>query len=211
MVWALLVWVVYRIIKFRKLVPIETKLVLVTTTVLSLLYTMLFYEAFKHHDYYMINLFILPLLLLVVYLKHEPLLQQTIGSKAIMFGLVIVSVYSMFYTHKQQTDRYQGSMKEYAAEGLYTITPYLRSIGVERTDIVVSVPDNSPNVSLYLMNNFGWTEAFNGPSYNIDHFYDKGAKYLIVSDSSYINMPLYKPYVGEQVGSYQGIYIYKLQ
>ena len=33
---------------------------------------------------------------------------------------------------------------------LEDITPYLRSLGIERTDKVISLPDGSFNISLYL-------------------------------------------------------------
>lgn len=207
----LFIGVVYRMFKIRKVISKADKLVIITTALSSFLYVLLFFEAFKHHDYYMINLFILPLLVLMVYLKHEPLLQQHINKKMLMVGLVLVTAFSLYYAHSQQVDRYEGSMKEYAAEGLYTITPYLRSIGVTEDDIVVSVPDLSPNVSLYLMNNFGWTEAFNGPDYNINYFVGQGAKYLIVSDTNYLQQPLYQPYTQNPIGQYKGISIYKLQ
>jgi hypothetical protein len=77
----------------------------------------------------------------------------------------------------------------------------------------MSVPDGSTNTSLYLMNQIGWTECFNSSSYAIDYFISAGAKFLIVSDTLYTHKSPYTNYCREEkkIGSYKGIYIYRLK
>ena len=41
-----------------------------------------------------------------------------------------------------------------------SVTPYLRSLGIKRTDIVVSVPDQSPNITLSLMDQKGFSTIY---------------------------------------------------
>jgi len=48
-------------------------------------------------------------------------------------------------------------------KALETITPYLSEIGIKRTDRVLSLPDESINISLYLMDQKGYT------SYRFNH------------------------------------------
>lgn len=173
-------------------------------------YFILWFRAFADHDYYLINLAILPIFVWLIFLEFvyrnwRPKLFYTIA-----IFLLALSVYNVYHTRQMMDRRYYGNMKESAHPALYAITPYLRSIGIERTAKIVSVPDVSPNITLYLMNNPGWTEAFNWDDYNINYFVTAGAEYLIISDSSYLDQKLYKPYTTQQVGHYQGVNIYKI-
>lgn len=92
------------------------------------------------------------------------------------------------------------------------IKEYNRSIGIKETDKVISLPDSSPNISLYLMDQRGWTNYFflinNSPL--IDEIISKGAKYLFVSDPLLLNESFIQPYIQDQAGEFKGIYIYRL-
>ncbi|MBL0047324.1 MAG: glycosyltransferase family 39 protein [Bacteroidetes bacterium] len=44
-------------------------------------------------------------------------------------------------------------------EQLREISPYLRSLGIQPNDLVISLPDYSFDISLYFMNQKGWTQA----------------------------------------------------
>ena len=79
---------------------------------------------------------------------------------------------------------------------------------------MVSVPDPSPNITLYLMNQIGFTECYNYEGNNIHHFVnDEKAKYLIVGDSTYLQHELYKPFckMENKVCQYKSISIFKTQ
>ncbi len=174
-------------------------------------YGMLWFQAFYDHDYYMLTFIIFPFFLSlswVEYLGRIIHLNKVFKLTSILF-LALTCGFLTNYSHKVQRNRYF-KLKPYINTVLYSIEPYLRSIGVKRTDLVVSVPDSSPNVSLYLMNNPGWTEAFTDENYNINYFHAAGAKYLVISDSSYITHPLYTPFAKHQIGYYRGISIYSL-
>jgi hypothetical protein len=93
-----------------------------------------------------------------------------------------------------------------------TITPYLRSLGIKRTDKVLSLPDASVNISLYFMDQKGYT-AFGYNDIPFDQkiliYIKNGVKYLILD--SILNEKTYlKPYLKDQIGKYQNICIYKL-
>ena len=124
--------------------------------------------------------------------------------------LSIFLIVNLWHTKDRLHARYYGKMYSTCHEGFYTIEPYLRSIGVDRRDKVVSVPDKSPNITLYFMNQPGWSEASNHSKFNINHFSWVGAKYLVINDSSYLKKPLYKPFIKHQVGHYKGFNIYKI-
>ena len=94
-----------------------------------------------------------------------------------------------------------------------TITPYIRSLGIKRSDKVISIPDESINITLYLMDqkgfdDFGFNDLKDGN--RIKKFEELGAKYLFLNDSTYTSKNWLKPYLKNKIGSYQNISIYAL-
>ena len=95
-----------------------------------------------------------------------------------------------------------------------TVEPYLRSIGIKPTDRIISIPDQSINISLVLMNQVGFTDygyiLLQGKE-RIEFFKKKGAKYLIINDTSIFNNRNYlKPFTKTKIGSYKNINIYSI-
>jgi hypothetical protein len=105
---------------------------------------------------------------------------------------------------------------------LYTVTPYLRQIGLTPNDKVISIPDYC-EASLYLMNQKGWTEYtdpwvnnlqtlyYNIDSTRIETSISKGAKYLIVNgiEEIFKNKDLQK-YCKNLKGHYNNVLIFDL-
>jgi hypothetical protein len=127
--------------------------------------------------------------------------------------LILFLGFNVYYTKNQLAIRYNGWWNEYPAyKDFYTVTPYLRSIGITRNDTVISIPDWSHH-TLYLMNQPGWTECYriNKDSVSIQKSIERGAKYLIVSSSEEIEKKSYlKSFTRDSVGSYNKILIYRL-
>ncbi|MFK7920436.1 MAG: hypothetical protein AB8H47_00690 [Bacteroidia bacterium] len=91
---------------------------------------------------------------------------------------------------------------------------FLLEAGVGIDDAVVSVPDFSPNNTLYLMNRRGWTNANFGPTepHKMDQWIKKGlADFLIIADSSLLNEPDWQWYLRSPQGYYKGIYVYDIR
>lgn len=200
----------YFFVYFRKM-----NVTLRTMTCLSLAgiigYSLLFFQAFYHHDYYMLTCIIFPLFVVITIVEYLGRTKFIIlYRKHLVLVAVLVFIYVIFYNRKIQLFRYKSGKYTGVNTALFNIEPYLRSIGIDRQDLVVSVPDKSPNISLYLMNNPGWTEAFNSDNYNIYYFKNQGAKYLIVSDSSYLQNDFYKPFYYNKIGTYRDVSIFKL-
>jgi hypothetical protein len=93
---------------------------------------------------------------------------------------------------------------------MFEVEPYLRKIGISPKDIVITVPDISPNISLAAMNNPGYTASRDNPK-DVHELQKQGASYLIINDSTYANDPLYKPYTTKLAGQYKNIYIYDIR
>lgn len=98
--------------------------------------------------------------------------------------------------------RYSEPINDFESNAaIYSITPYLRQIGIQAEDRVISIPDFS-HASLYLMNQKGWTEytdarfntgtkiPYNQDSAGIQLSISRGAKYLIINGISEIHKNL---------------------
>jgi len=100
-------------------------------------------------------------------------------------------------------------------EALETITPYLRSLGIKRNDLVISIPDHSINNSLILMDQKGFTDygyvpTKGKPKERIEEFKAIGAKYLIVNDEKAVEDSEFLPYLENKIGEYKNVQIYRL-
>jgi hypothetical protein len=104
---------------------------------------------------------------------------------------------------------YEAKFKAYE-----TITPYLRSLGINRDDLVASIPDQSPNISLYFMDQKGFTSLYqDGKTIKeqLDFFIDRGAKYLIINDTTLYQKEEFIEYRKNKIGNYKNIEIFRLQ
>lgn len=180
-------------------------LVLVIIFAEVLTYFLLQFWTFKDHDYYTIDMYILPVLLLVsaclvLKTRFNPIFTSVI-SKVIFAALVVFNIY---YAQKINNERYNGWANNMGVlNDSYSITPYLREIGITVNDTVISIPDGS-HLSLYLMNQKGWTEyqdarlnrgepiPYNRDAEGIQKSINRGARYLIVDG---IGQLYEKPYL----------------
>lgn len=196
-----------------------------------LFYCILWFQVFNVHDYYSVVLFILPVFIFLVFLdilkNYYPAIYN---SSFIKFLFIAILIYNIYYCAEKTKVRYfnYGSWIigeneknywtwfhwNYSAylEPFETVTPYLRSLGIKREDKVISIPVNSPNTSLYLMDQKGWT-SFGFPANsesNIAEMIRKGAKYLIISNPDIYKEDYIQPFIKKKIGTYKIIDIYSL-
>ncbi len=213
---------------------------IIATTVTALgaaAYTALWYRHLDVHDYYLIDLFPVFALVLLTLLddtrRHLPAL---LYSRALR-GVAVVALAGFLYnativmrmrytphvptvqnafTHTEEEKDFWEWFKwdhNHRFGPLQTITPYLRSLGIEREDKVISIPDKSPNVSLYLMDQKGFTNIYMGDKRGqalVEHGMGKGAGYLIINAPSIMEQQDFGPYTDDLMGIHEGVHIYRL-
>ena len=193
----------------RKSLDLFTRLFLWLNIAGAIAYSLLWFRAYKDHDYYMINPFIgiiaITICACIIIDKAGPL-------KKTAFTLVFLVVFGFSFSQSRsvQWHRYNDPAYTFVNPDYFTVEPYLRSIGISRHSIVVSVPDKSPNITLYYLNQPGWTEAFNDESV-INYLLTNRAKYLIIGDTSYVHKPVYAKHLGTLLGQYRSISIYSVK
>lgn len=203
-----------------------------------LTYLVLFYRAFTVHDYYLTNLLIflpLPAITILEMVKRNYgqvfqmrsikilavcalafLVYKTAVINRMKYSITDSIVKTNFVISKGYTNQwvwfhwnYENHFKAYE-----TITPYLRQIGLKRTDRVLSLSDESINISLYLMDQKGFT-AFGYGEMPFDQrmklYKRNGVEFLIIDTSAYNKQQYLQSYVDVKKGSYKNINIYKLK
>ncbi|WP_162144151.1 ArnT family glycosyltransferase [Sporocytophaga myxococcoides] len=209
--WKILMIFILVVLYFYKRVNKYLLLALVFSILAQFIYVILFFQVFYHHDYYLINIFIVPVLTIIAIIQ---VFESFELSKSIKYVAVAGCTLFICFTLKHSNfiihSRYFGFLKEGINPAVQTITPYLRSIGIAQDDLVISIPDPSINVSLYLMNQKGWTCAYGGSAEKVKARVNSGAKYLIVHDTIIAHPEWYQDYMKQKIGEYQGVKIYKI-
>ena len=147
--------------------------------VFSILYTLFFFKVFIAHDYYLVNLFIFPVILFFCLADLCSKLEWVPSKfvKSISFLLFILNSFyaAAFYrlrmigndklcvwypfisNEEKRGTAYINWCYSNNIQGLEDIRPDLRHAGIKREDVVVCTVDDSPNISLYFMDQKGYT------------------------------------------------------
>jgi hypothetical protein len=191
----------------------------------AIVYIITQFRMFADHDYYLIEIYILPVLVVIctfdLLKRHFPGIFNSLLSKGVIFCLILFNIY---YARQKMNERYTGWMNNWQKnKDIYTITPYLRQIGIIPFDTVISIPDDS-HASLYLMNQKGWTEftderlyrgariRYNRDSAGIQASVYNGAKYLIVNGIAELyNKPYLQSFCNNLIGNYNNVLIFDLK
>jgi hypothetical protein len=199
-------------------------------------FIVLFYQVFNVHDYYLITSMIFPVVILICYADYLKNMKLNINRKKMSFMIIIVLCFNTIHTaaivrlrtvnkdnfcrlypfisndEKNFSDwfhyNYANTLKP-----LESITPYLRALGIQRNDFVVSIPDPSFNISLYLMDQKGFTETeetLTKDENKLATLRQQNVKYIILSDSNLIRLPAFQKVNMRKIGVQQNIVIYKL-
>ncbi len=94
----------------------------------------------------------------------------------------------------------------------------MRRLGINREDIVYATPDISVNISLYLMDQKGFTDfefisaPDRTPIERLNLLKGKGLEYVIIGDrKDVMQFEILEPHFGEKIGQFGTTEIYKVQ
>lgn len=216
MYWLLLLVCVFIVLKYKK----ANKLLLFLSLLIFIgiiSFFLLHFAAFLQHDYYVIDLLIfLPLVCLTflcILRDYYPVLFRSFYLK---LGLVIIlilnanfskhNISERYFSMSWMNDNYLLNIKRFE-----NIGPYLRSIGIDGDDKVLCLPDGSPNITLYFMNQKGWTNySTDLDSSKINSKINAGADYLLIYVDSLYSNPDITPFLKNKIGEINDINIYDI-
>jgi len=178
----------------------------------SAAYGALWYQAFMIHDYYLLTMLVCPFFFIIMVLES---LHEVVKSRKWLAGLTMVillglGVQTISYNREIQQQRTLPEKSEINA-AFYDLEEGMRALGVNREDKIIAIPDPSPNISLYMANNPGWTDCLNGGINNPAPYIRAGAKYLLRIDTSINSRPGMAPYLNDSIGSHGPFTVFRLQ
>lgn len=220
----------------------KTNRVLLLATIILfvgvILFILLFFQGMDYHEYFLIDLTILiPAITLTFLTTLQGLLPNLFHSKALKafsFVLLLLALnYNVvmtrlhYYPHDKiavqniplpnrvmEHWRYMYWDWECHLQKYEGITPYLRGLGIKFEDKVISIPDETPNRTLTLLNQKGFTDYHYTNNYQGRHRTERkielGAKYMIVEGEENLQREDVAPFTQDLVGEYNGLKIFRL-
>lgn len=180
-------------------------------------FIILFFQALEAHDYYTTNLFIIiPIISLGFFLLLKQEFNKTYKSLVFRIIILVFLIFNANFARQRisalySEDGWQNRNYIEHTNSFVDISPYLQSIGITKDDLVLSLSDNSINISLYLMNQKGWTNfGINADSTKIKEKINDGARYLFIYDQVAYEDENLKPFIGNKIGEFRNIAIFEL-
>lgn len=217
------------------------KTLLLMTCVLFLgvsMFILLFFEGMDYHEYFLIDVtVIIPAVTITFLTTLKGFSINLFNSKIVKifsFSLLLLALnYNMALTraHYDPYDRMVTEniplpnrvMKKWESEyndwqihrkKYENIIPYIRSLGINFEDRVISIPDETPNRTLTLLHQKGFTDfhyllGYQG-SKATERKVELGAKYMIVEGDENLLREDVAPFTQNQIGEFNGIKIFRL-
>jgi len=181
----------------------------------GLSYFLLFFQQFGQHDYYAINLMttlMFPVVTAFVALRLK--FPKIAGSWLISCLLLILAFLGIQYARLNLQRRYDPivSVESGFNTGFYEMQSVLKKAGVSANAKIISMPDPSPNISLYFLDRQGWTIPAGAEKIpdSLCYLIRHGADYLVISDSNLSMRQDLQSFLTEKLAVYHGISLYKL-
>lgn len=199
---------------FRKKSDITLSLISTALFLGCSVYFILFYQQFKHHDYYFLAF--IPLTQLIALNSFITIYSFNINKNIdyiIKALLGLIFIVGLIHSGRHSKQRFENGWDFHSRTGLLINKYYneLNRIAIDPNSKLIIVPELCPNASLLFLNRTGWTfpELKNLSVKAVDDLIGKGADYLILVSnekkySRLVNM------IGKVVYSNEDLSVYKL-
>lgn len=181
----------------------------------SLIYSLLWFQAFDYHDYYYIDFYVNFILIWLLFFKTTND-YRWFNNWVVNLAFIGLLFYSAYQSNLVLSGRYAGwriATYENHMRAVGELEQVMEDLGIDPYDKVISIPDFSINISLYMMNHRGfnnYNSRFDLPGTYQRRIQD-GAKYLVVNDTLILNDSLVKPFINYPVTTYKNVKIFDLQ
>jgi hypothetical protein len=174
-------------------------------------FIILWFFAFRDHDYYYILLYVLPVFTVITtILIAKELLPKLL--LVIQIGMLILVIYNVRYASNKIYERYTEEYNDYFLyEGYYSIKPYLKELGIKKTDKVICIGDATPNTALYLIDQPGYSQFGIDSESSLRRAIEHGAKFLLSSETAILNEPWLAARLEKQIGEHKNVKVFSLK
>ena len=151
-----------------------------------IIYTLLFYEQLKYHDYYFLALVPGFIFFLINGIKTlGNLVQHRIVHMVVKVVMGMIVIAGINYSRMKLEDRISETMNDYSSAGLLINNNIdaINNLDIPEDAKVVVAPDLCTNGGLYYLNRMGWILRTNADItvMNLDNFRQQGAEYLVLT------------------------------
>jgi len=211
-----LAFCLFFIIRYFRQIPLFLRWMMLIIFIGNLTYLILWFNALHDHDYYLINLYALPVLIWFcgLYVLKKNLVVSGPGR---LIGIALASslvIGSVVYGHFNLWYRYNGWMNDNGTNkyaSFFDITPYMRDeMGIERDVPVITYADPSFSITLYLADQRGWPMRDSWEAEFIAEKQALGAQYVLVNDSAFYTKEGLDQFNLIPVGRHRNIDVLKL-
>ena len=182
----------------------------------NIVYFSFMMAQFPEHDYYIIVA--LPVILFqsvaffsiaIPFFNSSKILKTL--APGLLFALII---HGVLFSKRMLHDRYD--LNSWMANdpvlyNYFDMTQYARSLGIQENDRVVSAFDNSPQITLYLMNQKGVTVSRDAELHSIIEIYSNQVDYLILNDTAAMQKSEIATLNAQFLGAKNNVYFYRLK
>jgi hypothetical protein len=200
----LLILSAYFLWKYRRKLDGELRLLIAVSFMLTLLYVIFFYQKMIGHEYYYTAFYVFVLFGLVGIIKiYNYFYAENVFSHTALFIFLLFNIiYCKNFVSEKLTDNlYNGYLSSTEMQD------FLTKNRVTEDKIILSIPDESTNKTLYLLKRKGYTNFNNMETI----LRERKADFLILSNAGMLNNPGLKPYLNDSLGNFHGIYLYRLK
>ena len=209
---------------------------LFTLLIELIVFVLFWFQNLNVHDYYLLDFYlIIPVLFITFFKLLQNINLSVFNSTIVKSGLFVILILSFCFGIAKTRIKYFGnntfvtknflSEKEHRywewlkwdyetrIESTETVTSYLRKIALKRSDLVLSLPDVSPNITLYFMDQKGYTLLYNDDKTIkevIENAIDNKVKYLIITDKVLAKDSSISDYTKNKIGEYKNVSVFKL-
>jgi general stress protein CsbA len=195
---------------------VKTEWIVLATMVLglSILFFLLLYRQFYLHDYLWVGLLTVPIVFCFSLLQWLGGLKNKYIRISIQLFLGILLILQVFQTKLILKERYfQFDNNLVFNQNLRGLKDQLSAHGINKSDLVISIPDPSPNISLVAMDQNGFTnyKERNKDSLGLMTSIALGAEYLVVSNVKEYEKAYLKPFLKYYIFDYKSIGVFDLR
>jgi hypothetical protein len=179
----------------------------------------LFFSPLGQHDYYVIDLLILSVFIMLSafsILKHNNVGRKIMASNAVKIIAILFLILNLNHTRGKMINRYLGWQNQRHLTEFYgyeDLENYLDSMNIDRSARFISVDDPSINITLYLMNRKGWSGYGTNmhDSASVARRIEMGANYMVFHKPLDLEKdPHWKYFMKEEVGTFENVTICKV-
>ncbi len=195
---------IYFLLKNWRKLDAELSILITSSFIFVVLYILFFYQKMIGHEYYYVPFFVFVLFGIIGLFKiYNVYYSENVFSHTLIFLFLILNIIYCrnFVTEKLIIPMYNGYLSSNEMQ------LFLERNGVYQYKTILSLPDDSPNKTLFQVKRKGYTEFNN---YEVVLKENK-ADFMIVAQNFEEQHQNIKPYLNDSIGFFNGFLLYKLK